>query len=217
MLFLNFVNIILDFLQFGRIYTARMSQHDKIPIWWEVFVTEYLKDGNASRSYQVARPKTKGNVAEAAASRLLRHVKFASYLQLQRDKLTKKQEMTREEWLRINAEMARCDIRDFLEEDDIGDITLSKDWKTKKNGAALEAIETQTVTLESGAVVRKVKLKRESKAKALENIGKALDFIADKHELKADIHITAEDVIDAWKKEISPKAVEERLSDSKPI
>lgn len=49
------------------------------------FADYYIESGNASESYQRAGYKAKGNVAEAAASRLLRNVKVSEYLK-QRNK-----------------------------------------------------------------------------------------------------------------------------------
>jgi phage terminase small subunit len=49
------------------------------------FADYYIESGNASESYQRAGYKAKGNVAEAAASRLLRNVKVMEYIE-QRNK-----------------------------------------------------------------------------------------------------------------------------------
>lgn len=47
------------------------------------FADYYIETGNASESYQRAGYKAKGNVAEAAASRLLRNVKVIEYIEQQ--------------------------------------------------------------------------------------------------------------------------------------
>jgi phage terminase small subunit len=62
------------------------------------FADLYIQTGNASESYQRAGYKAKGNVAEAAASRLLRNVKVIKYIaernkQLESDRIANMEEV----------------------------------------------------------------------------------------------------------------------------
>jgi phage terminase small subunit len=51
------------------------------------FCDYYIETGNASESYQRAGYKAKGNVAEAAASRLLKNVKVIEYIRERNEQL----------------------------------------------------------------------------------------------------------------------------------
>ena len=61
------------------------------------FADYYIESGNASESYQRAGYKAKGNVAEAAASRLLRNVKVVEYIKERNKQLENKRIITMEE------------------------------------------------------------------------------------------------------------------------
>lgn len=163
-----------------------------IPLWWEVFVTEYLKNGqNASAAYRIAKPHVKQQTAEVDSTKLLRNPKFQAYLDSVQSKLAAKFEMSRERWLRLIADCAEFDIRDFLKlESGSGDVQLVEDWKEKSNGHAIAEVQLNTTTLESGAVVQRVKLSRESKLKALELLGKALGYLTERVEHSGSIGIT---------------------------
>jgi phage terminase small subunit len=51
------------------------------------FADYYIETGNASESYQRAGYKAKGNVAESAASRLLKNVKVTEYIKERNEQL----------------------------------------------------------------------------------------------------------------------------------
>jgi hypothetical protein len=156
------------------------------PLWWEVFVTEYLKNGqNASAAYRIAKPHVKQQTAEVDSTKLLRNPKFVAFLNGVQSKLAAKFEMSRERWLQLIADCAEFDIRDYLKlESGSGDVQLVDDWKEKSNGHAIAEVQFSTTTLESGAVVQRVKLTRESKLKALDMIGRALGYVTDSVEHK---------------------------------
>jgi len=64
------------------------------------FADYYIQSGNASEAYRQAGYKGKGNVAEAAASRLLRNVKVVEYIeernkQLEDDRIVSMEEVKR--------------------------------------------------------------------------------------------------------------------------
>lgn len=159
----------------------------KNPIWWQVFISEYVKNGqNATQAYIKARPDIKNSATAAVmAERLLRKANFALILKEAQDKAVSKIEMSRERWLQLVSDCAGFDIRNYLKlESGSGDVQLVDDWKERVDGHAISEVQLNTTTLESGAVVQRVKLSRESKLKALEILGKALGFLTDKVDVK---------------------------------
>lgn len=74
---------------------------------WQVFVTEYLKDFNATRSYMVAYPNSAYNSAMTRSSELLRNVKVKEYIEEQQKKRHDDSIMSREELLRYLTRVVR--------------------------------------------------------------------------------------------------------------
>ena len=74
---------------------------------WQVFVTEYLKDFNATRSYMVAYPNCTRETALSNGSRLLGNAKVKEYLSEQEKKRHDESIMSREELLRYLTRVVR--------------------------------------------------------------------------------------------------------------
>lgn len=166
---------------------------EKQPLWWEIFITEYLKNGqNGRAAYLKAKPKVKLSTAGTEAEKLLKKPEFQEALEKSREKIIEKTGMSREKWMNILCDVAELDITEFLC-DDNGDIDLIQNWKEKAGKHAIEAMDTRTTTLESGQVVRRVFIKKENKLKALEVIGKSLGYLTDKVEHSGSVSIVVED------------------------
>lgn len=170
-----------------------------IPLWWDVFITEYLKNGqNGKLAYLKAHPKVTPRSAESSAERLLRNDDFLETLKKSQEKLETKMAMSRERWLSLLMDVAEFDVKDYLVDED-GDITLAPDWKQKDKGHAIEMVDVKLTTLESGQVVKRVMIKKENKTKALEMIGKALGYMTEKVEVTGTIDI-AQKILEARKR-----------------
>lgn len=76
-----------------------MSRRSNPPLWWQVFIAEYLKNGqNGKRAYMAARPKTTERSAETRAGQVLRNVEFKKLLEQAQAKIVQKLEMSSEQW-----------------------------------------------------------------------------------------------------------------------
>jgi phage terminase small subunit len=153
----------------------------KQPLWWQVFITEYLKNGQiASAAYAKAKPHVGKRTANVEGAKLLSNPAFKLALEEAQSKAAAVIGMSRDRWLKMLCDVAEFDIRDYLKlESGSGDVQLVDDWKQKANGHAISEVQFQTTTLESGAVVQRVKVSRESKLKALEILGKSLGYLKD--------------------------------------
>lgn len=128
----------------------------------------------------MARPLAKLSTSGTEACRLLKTPQIQSLIQSYINSTASDLSMSKQEWLRLAADTARFDIRQYLQtESGSGDVQLVEDWQSKPGGHALESVELATTTLESGQVVQRVKLKASSKMKALELVGKAMGYIED--------------------------------------
>lgn len=90
--------------------------------WYEVtekqkvFADEYLIDLNATRAYKVAYPTVKNDdTAAAAATRMLRNVKVAEYIQERMQERQKRTEITQDKVLNELAAMAFADVAEAVE------------------------------------------------------------------------------------------------------
>jgi len=72
----------------------------KNPIWWEVFISEYLRNGqNGKQAYLKARPKVSERTAEVESAKLLRKPEFEKLLNKATEQVCKKIGMSNEKWL----------------------------------------------------------------------------------------------------------------------
>ena len=79
-----------------------------------IFVNEYLVDLNATRAYKVAYPKVKKEeTINAAASRMLRNVKVAEYIEQKMKDREKRTEITQDKVLNEIAKIAFANGSDF--------------------------------------------------------------------------------------------------------
>jgi hypothetical protein len=77
------------------------------PEWWQVFITEYLTNGNnATRAYLECHA-VKTTTAEVESCRLLRNPKFKKLMDSAIEALNQKQSMTREEWIKTLTEVGK--------------------------------------------------------------------------------------------------------------
>ena len=82
----------------------------------KVFADEYLIDLNATRAYKVAYPTVKNDdTAAAAATRMLRNVKVAEYIQERMQERQKRTEITQDRVLKELAAMAFADVAEAVE------------------------------------------------------------------------------------------------------
>lgn len=166
---------------------AKHSKREKNPMWWTVFATEYLKNGeNASKAYKHARPRSTQSTSEVEGCRLLKNPKVLAIIEKGRREIFAVIKMNRDEWFTLLGECARMDIRKYLKTDEEGDVHLVDDWQERHDGHALEFVEINTTTQVSGHVTRKMKIKRESKLKSLEIIGKACGYLQDKVDITSN-------------------------------
>lgn len=141
----------------------------------KIFADEYLIDLNATRAYRVAYPAVKKEeTAAAAAARMLRNVKVATYIQERMQERQKRTEITQDRVLQELAAIAFAKATDYAEVKD-GQVII-KD--TKK----LDEQQARAIAgIEEGKFGIKVKLN--DKEKALELLGRHLGMFKDKLEV----------------------------------
>lgn len=149
--------------------------------WYEVtekqkvFADEYLIDLNATRAYKVAYPTVKNDdTAAAAATRMLRNVKVAEYIQERMQDRQKRTEITQDKVLQELAAVAFSNATDYVEVRDnaviIKDTASLSDTQIK----ALAGIKESRGGIE---------VKLNDKLKALELLGRHLGMFKDKVEV----------------------------------
>ncbi len=141
----------------------------------KIFADEYLIDLNATRAYRVAYPAVKKEeTAAAAAARMLRNVKVATYIQERMQERQKRTEITQDRVLQELAAIAFAKATNYAEVKD-GQVII-KD--TKK----LDEQQARAIAgIEEGKFGIKVKLN--DKEKALELLGRHLGMFKDKLEV----------------------------------
>lgn len=159
-----------------------MRKGEAIPHWWTVFATEYMMNGQcAAHAYKKAKPHVTTDTAKTDASKLLAEPNFRQFLASFRQTCTERMGMRFNEWMGILMDCARIDTRSFLKvESGSGDTQLVDDWQDRPDGHALQEIQFATTTLESGAVVQRVKVKAVRKLEAARLIGLAQGFLKEK-------------------------------------
>jgi phage terminase small subunit len=104
------------------------------------FADYYIESGNATESYKRAGYKAKGNVAEANASRLLRHAKVQEYIeernkQLESDRIANMEEV-KTFWTNTMRN-GEADLKDRLK---------ASEYIAKTNAAFIEKQEVKSET-----------------------------------------------------------------------
>lgn len=158
----------------------------------KIFADEYLIDLNATRAYKVAYPNVKKDeVAAAAATRLLRNVKVADYVQKRMDERAHRTEITQDMVLQELARLGFFDIRKLFNDDGKPlDISMIDDDTAACIAGmdVLDAYEGAGEDKEFIGYVKKYKLS--DKLKALELLGRHLGMFRDKVELSGGVETT---------------------------
>lgn len=141
----------------------------------KIFVDEYLVDLNATRAYKVAYPRVKkDDVAAPAATRLLRNVKVADYIEERMQERQKRTEVTQDRVIEELAAIAFARATDYAEV--INGMVRIRDTEdlTETQVRAIAGIKDG----KSG-----IELKLNDKEKALELLGRHLGMFKDKLEV----------------------------------
>lgn len=146
----------------------------------KIFADEYLIDLNATRAYRVAYPNVKKDeTAAAAAARMLRNVKVASYIQDRMEERQKRTEVTQDRVVVELAAIAFSKATDYVE--------------IRSNGVAGMVIIKPTSELSDTQVraiagikegANGIEIKLNDKEKALELLGRHLGMWNDKLDIK---------------------------------
>lgn len=142
----------------------------------KVFCDEYLKHLNATEAYKVAYPKEKAEeTINASASRLLRNVKVAKYIEERMKEREEETKVTQNMVIQELAKIAFSDIRELYT--DTGALKNIKSLENKIAGAissleTFEEFEGRGDDREYIGDTKKVKML--DKTKALELLGKHL-------------------------------------------
>ena len=141
----------------------------------KIFANEYLVDLNATRAYRVAYPSVKKDeTAAAAATRMLRNVKVAAYIQERMRERQKRTEITQDRVLQELAAIAFAKATDYAEVE--GGQVIIKDTVN---------LDEQQVKAIAGIKEGKygIEVKLNDKEKALELLGRHLGMFKDRMEV----------------------------------
>ena len=141
----------------------------------KIFANEYLIDLNATRAYRVAYPSVKKDeTAAAAATRMLRNVKVAAYIQERMRERQKRTEITQDRVLQELAAIAFAKATDYAEVED-GQVII-------KDTVNLDEQKVKDIAgIKEGKYGIEVKLN--DKEKALELLGRHLGMFKDRMEV----------------------------------
>ncbi|MBU5416520.1 terminase small subunit [Anaerobutyricum soehngenii] len=141
----------------------------------KIFANEYLVDLNATRAYRVAYPSVKKDeTAAAAATRMLRNVKVAAYIQERMRERQKRTEITQDRVLQELAAIAFAKATDYAEVED-GQVII-------KDTVNLDEQQVKAIAgIKEGKYGIEVKLN--DKEKALELLGRHLGMFKDRMEV----------------------------------
>jgi phage terminase small subunit len=99
-------------------FCAGVIKMAKLTAKRQIFAEEYLTDLNGTRAYRTAYPSVKSDQAAAAgASRLLRNAKVAEYIQMRRQALQERTEITQERVLKELGRLALFDAKKMFDAD----------------------------------------------------------------------------------------------------
>lgn len=141
----------------------------------KIFANEYLIDLNATRAYRVAYPSVKKDeTAAAAATRMLRNVKVAAYIQERMRERQKRTEITQDRVLQELAAIAFAKATDYAEVED-GQVII-------KDTVNLDEQQVKAIAgIKEGKYGIEVKLN--DKEKALKLLGRHLGMFKDRMEV----------------------------------
>lgn len=147
------------------------------------FADEYLIDLNATRAYKAAYKSVKNdNSAMAGASRMLRNVKVATYIEEKMAERAERTEIKQDDVVKELAKIGFAQITDYVEVQNINGfekviIKPTDEIEKEKIGAIARIKEGQNG----------IEIKMNDKVKALELLGKHLGMFTEKQEIKAQI------------------------------
>lgn len=147
----------------------------------KIFADEYLIDLNGTRAYKAAYPNVKkDDTASSAASRLLKNVKIASYIEKCMEERSKRVEVTQDNVLKELAAIAFAKITDV--------VSIKK--------GVVKVKDTKDIPNELLPVIESIKegkygieIKFYAKDKSLELLGRHLGLFNDKMELSGNVNI----------------------------
>ena len=147
------------------------------------FADEYLIDLNATRAYKAAYKSVKNdNSAMAGASRMLRNVKVATYIEEKMAERAERTEIKQDDVVKELAKIGFAQITDYVEVQNINGfekvIIKPTDEIEKEKIGAIAGIKEGRNGIE---------IKMNDKVKALELLGKHLGMFTEKQEIKARI------------------------------
>lgn len=142
----------------------------------KIFADEYLIDLNATRAYRVAYPNVKKDeTAAAAAARMLRNVKVASYIQDRMEERQERTEVTQDRVVQELAASAFAKATDYVE--------IRGGRVVIKDTSQLEDNQIRAIAgIKEGA--NGIEIKLNDKEKALELLGRHLGMWNDKLDIK---------------------------------
>lgn len=105
----------------------------------QVFIDEYLVSLNGTDAYIKAYPKSKRSSARANASRLI----AKDYIRAEIDRIFRESHMSADEALKLQTDIARGDVTDFL--DTFGQIDI-EELRGNGKGRLIKKIRQRTIT-----------------------------------------------------------------------
>lgn len=176
---------------------ARAKSTRSFPVFWETFITAYIKNGeNGAAAWRHAFPYAAPSTCKSGASRLFLDDNFLQLLSISQDEMRKRASMERAEFVDRLVDIAKFDLRRFLRVRENGDLALADDWRARRDGHALEALEVNTETESDSSHAsaggedgpsrthvtadQKFRLKAVNKLKAFEILGKVLGYTTEK-------------------------------------
>jgi len=163
--------------------TTKRRAKDELTSKQERFIQEYLIDLNATAAYQRAGYKATGDVAAAAASRLLSNVKVQDRIQRAQIQYAKRTEVTAENILRELGRIAFSDPRRLFNADGSLKAVIELTDDDAACLASLEVLEEFAGRGEDRELVGHTKkLKLWNKNNALELAGKHIGLFLNRHE-----------------------------------
>ena len=162
-----------------------------------LFVAEYLKDLNATQA--ALRAGYAKSTAEAQASRLLGVVGIREAVEAGRAKQLEAAGLSAERNLRELAAIAYSDTRTFFDEQ--GNVKPISEWSPEM-GAAVAGFEVvlKNAAAGDGIIDRVLKIKRESKVKALEMAMKHFGQLEDRVHVSGELETVSARLIAARKR-----------------
>lgn len=141
-----------------------------------LFCTEYVKHLNASKAAVDAGYSEK--TADQTASRLLRNVKISKYVSSIKGKQLNNNLVTAEKIIKELATLGFASIKDFLNIDVDGNVTI-KELAEMTNAGAIKSIKVQRLTNDGMDYGSITEIRFHDKIKALELLGKHLAIFTD--------------------------------------